>query len=221
MKRKLSFLLALILLLSVLPLGASAVVMKDYKDAHHYQQVGGGFASTYTFENGKVYADLNGNIIKSNVPGYKVGDVITQVTGVPGTYYAAHLHEYEWTVNRDGHFFRCTCGAKQQFQEHVMQEDGTCVCGYEFMDNADLTVLWMRGIQLKPGFKKGTTEYEGKLIYKDLKETAISAFPFDAKATVEIPEDLTLKKGTNTFEVKVTAENGKDTKTYTVKVEVE
>ena len=52
--------------------------------------------------------------------------------------------------------------------------------------------------------------------YKDVKEIQISTRTFDSEATVELPEDLTLKAGENKFEVKVTAENQKVTKIYTL-----
>lgn len=217
--------LVLALLLSALPLAASAakVEIKDYDKAVHIQKpVSGDFVSIYSYKDGTAVAvDPNGVVISTTNPNFKISDTVTSVTGVPGTYIAAHVHDYEWTVNRDGHFYGCKCGGKHNFAEHTMGADGTCECGYVFMDNADLTVLWLQGIRLSPNFKKDVTEYEGKLLVKDLKETKISAFSFDAKATVELPKDLTLKQGTNTFEVKVTAENGKDTKTYTVTVEKE
>lgn len=222
MKKIISLLLALVLLLSALPLAASAakVEIKDYDNATHVQKpVSGQFVSTYVYKDGsQVVVGVDGNIVSSTNPNYKAGDTVSAVTGVSGTYIAAHVHDFEWTVNRDGHFYGCKCGGKHNFAEHTMGADGKCECGYVFMDNADLTVLWMQGIKLSPFFKKDVTEYEGKLLVKDLEETKISAFSFDAKATVELPKDLTLKQGTNTFEIKVTAENGKDTKTYTVTV---
>lgn len=214
-----SLVLALVLLVSALPMAACAVTMQGYNDATHLQQAGSGaFVSYYKFDDGKVVVDTNGKITYSSVSGYKVGDTVTKVSGVEGTYIAAHIHAYEWFSNRDGHGYRCSCGAKRSFSKHTDSGDGTCQCGYKFMTNADLTVLWMRGIKLSPYFKKDVTEYEGTLTMKDLDETWISAFSFDAKATIELPEDLTLKDGTNTFQIKVTAEDGKTTKTYTVKV---
>ena len=220
MKRIVSALLVLMLLLSALPMAASAAKKIDgYESATHVQQAGtGACISTYTYKDGTKVVTYEDKVTFSNHAGYKKDEYLVRGDG---TYIAAHLHDYEWTVNRDGHFYRCKCGAKHQFQEHTMQADGTCECGYVFMDNADLTVLWMSGIKLSPKFKKDVTEYEGKLLVNDLEETKISAFSFDAKAEIELPKDLTLKKGTNTFEVKVTAENGKDTKTYTVTVEKE
>ena len=52
--------------------------------------------------------------------------------------------------------------------------------------------------------------------YKDVKEIKVSTRTFDSEATVELPEDLTLKEGENKFDVTVTSENQKVTKVYTV-----
>lgn len=224
MKRIFSALLVLILLLSALPLAASAATttINGFDKATIYQKPITGGAYTVVEIGGKNIV-IDGGVITDNGghPDYTKGQSVILGTGGKIVRIAAHTHEFEWIVNRDGHFYRCKCGDKLNFQEHILGEDGTCICGYTFMDNADLTVLWMSGIKLSPSFKKDVTEYEGKLLVKDLEETKISAFSFDAKATVELPEDLTLKKGTNTFEIKVTAENGKETKTYTVTVEKE
>jgi restriction endonuclease len=52
--------------------------------------------------------------------------------------------------------------------------------------------------------------------YKDVKQIKVSTRTFDSQATVELPEDLTLKEGENKFEIKVTSENQKVTKVYTL-----
>lgn len=220
MKKTISALLALILLLSALPLAASAASkpITGYDSVVHQQQAGtGACISTYTYEDGSIVVTYEDEVTYSNTKGYKEKDQLVRGTK-NATYIAAHVHDYEWTVNRDGHFYNCKCGAKHNYAQHTMGSDGKCLCGYVFMDNADLTVLWLQGIRLSPSFKKDVTEYEGKLLVKDLKETKITAFSFDGKAEIELPEDLTLKQGTNTFEVKVTAENGTTTKTYKVTV---
>lgn len=224
MKKMISALLVLVLLLSALPLAASAAAkpITGYESASHVQQAGtGACISTYKFPDGTTVVTYEDKVTYSDAEGYKKDDVLVRGTTGNVTYTAAHVHSYEWTVNRDGHFNRCKCGAKHNFQEHTNSGDGKCVCGYTFLSSAELTVLWLQGMDLSPRFKPDVTEYTAKLLYKDLKETKISAFPNDAKATVELPEDLTLKQGTNTFAVKVTAEDGVTTKTYTVKVDVE
>lgn len=224
MKKTISLLLALILLLSALPLAGAAAEVKieGYESVTHVEQgVNGPYVSTYVFSDGSKIVAQDGKVTYSDVAGISKEDIIIKATGGQEFWSPAHRHEFEWIVNRDGHFYRCTCGAKHHFAEHTIGTDGRCICGYKFMDNADLTVLWMRGIKLSPSFKKDVTEYEGQLLVKDLKETQISAFSFDAKATVELPEDLTLKTGKNVFQIKITAEDGKATKTYTVTVNKE
>ena len=59
-----------------------------------------------------------------------------------------------------------------------------------------------------------TNTHHLKLLYSDdhVKEIKIVTSTYDSQATVELPEDLTLKEGENKFEVKVTAENQKNTK---------
>jgi len=120
------------------------------------------------------------------------------------------------------HWLQCACGCKISMEPHVdplKAENDTCICGYQFSDNADLVVLWIDGAFPIKNFKKDVTEYEVKAhTYKDFKEVKISTFTHDSEATVEYPEDLTLKEGKNVFEIKVTSENKKVTKTYTVTV---
>lgn len=216
-----AFLMAVVLIAACLPLGVSAAVeIKDYNKVTYVQQPGtGDMVAYFEFDDGTVVVYGDTVLDNGGIGDFKVGDKITVGKGGAATHIAAHQHAFEWTVNRDGHFYRCKCGSKHAFAEHFHTGDGKCICGYEFMDNADLTVLWMSGIKLSPALKKGVTEYEGKLLMKGQKEIQISAFPFDAKATVELPKDLTLKQGTNIFEIKVTAEDGKTTQTYTVTVE--
>lgn len=221
MKKMFSLLLVLILLLSLIPLGASAATeIKDYNKVTYVQQPGSGaWIAYFEFDNGTVVVSGDTILDNGGITDFAAGDTVTVGKGGEATWIGLHQHEFEWTVNRDGHFYRCKCGSKHNFAEHFHTGDGKCICGYEFMDNADLTVLWMSGIKLSPALKKGVTEYEGQLLQKDQKQLQISAFPFDAKATVELPKDLTLKQGTNVFEIKVTAEDGKTTQTYTVTVE--
>lgn len=222
-RKLLTLLLAVVLAVSCLPICASAAAeIKNYNKVTYVQQPGTGEMIAYfEFDTGTVVVHGDTVLDNGGISEFKVGDKITVGAGGAATTIAAHEHAFEWTVTRDGHFYRCTCGSKHHFAEHFHTGDRTCICGYEFMDNADLTVLWMSGIRLSPALKKDVTEYEGKLLVKGQKELQISAFPFDAKATVELPEDLSLKQGTNVFKIKVTAEDGLTTKTYTVTVENE
>ena len=127
-----------------------------------------------------------------------------------------------WGYDTKYHWKQCSCGCKIGMERHVDPKDtsdDTCVCGYHFSDNADLVTLWVKGCPGIKYFDKKKTEYElDAYTYKDVKEIKISTRTHDSEATVELPEDLTLKEGENKFEVKVTAENQKVTKVYTLTI---
>jgi len=63
------------------------------------------------------------------------------------------------------------------------------------------------------GFKRDKLEYS-TTVPNDVAEVEIYAEKLDSKATIEGTGKVSLKEGNNTFEVKVTAEDGKTTKTY-------
>lgn len=130
-----------------------------------------------------------------------------------------------WNCNTVYHWMECACGARLNMEHHVdplETEDDYCKCGYHFSSNADLVTLWVKGCPGIKYFDKNKTEYElDAYTYKDVKEIKIRTRTHDCCATVELPEDLTLKEGKNTFEVKVTAENKKVTKTYTLVINKE
>ena len=133
----------------------------------------------------------------------------------------AHDHEYNgYGSNPTYHWLQCACGCKINVEPHVDPldaEDDYCICGYHFSDNADLVTLWIDGCPPIKGFNKNKTEYKlDAYTYKDVKEIKVSTRTFDSEATVELPEDLTLKEGENKFDIKVIAENQKVTKVYTV-----
>lgn len=67
------------------------------------------------------------------------------------------------------------------------------------------------------GFKKATTSYSVTVPY-EAEKISIYADTNHSKATVTGTGSKTLKVGTNTFNVKVTAEDKKTTKTYTLKI---
>ena len=67
------------------------------------------------------------------------------------------------------------------------------------------------------GFKKATTSYSVTVPY-EAEKISIYATANNSKATVTGTGSKTLKVGTNTFSVKVTAEDKKTTKTYTLKI---
>ena len=129
-------------------------------------------------------------------------------------------HEFGYDSNTKYHWLQCACGCQISMEPHVDPKDAEndyCFCGYHFSDNADLVTLWIDGCPPIKGFNKNKTEYKlNAYTYKDVKEIKIATTTFDSEATVELPEDLTLKDGENKFEVKVTSENQKVTKVYTV-----
>ena len=131
-------------------------------------------------------------------------------------------HEYGIAYDTKYHWMECPCGCKISMEPHIDPKDAVndyCTCGYHFSDNADLVTLWVDGCPPIKGFNKNKTEYTlNAYTYKDVKSVKISTRTFDSQATVELPEDLTLKTGTNTIAVKVTAENQKATKTYTLTI---
>lgn len=134
-----------------------------------------------------------------------------------------HKHKYNITqYDLKYHWKACSCGQRISMEPHVDPKDAvddTCTCGLHFSDNADLVVLWVQNCEPIQDFNKNTTEYTLKTVsYKPVTEVKIVARPFDVQSTVELPEDLTLKEGTNTFVVKVTSGNQKVTKTYTLTV---
>lgn len=134
--------------------------------------------------------------------------------------YKSHSHKYKFGHNRIYHWDICDCGHTINEVRHVdpaTDTDKVCTCGYQFSNNADLTTLWLTNMLLDPGFSKETTDYIGNVrTYLDVKSTTITAKPFDALATVEVPENTEIHEGANKFVIKVTAEDKTTTKTYTV-----
>ena len=134
-----------------------------------------------------------------------------------------HVHKYNLVQhNLKYHWTACSCGLRIGVERHVDPldtDDDICTCGMHFSDNADLVVLWVKGCEEIKDFDKNVTEYTLKTVsYKPVKEVKISTRTFNAQSTVELPEDLTLKEGTNVIPVKVIAGNQKNTKTYTLTI---
>lgn len=135
-------------------------------------------------------------------------------------------HEYGYASNAKYHWLQCACGCKISMEPHVdplSTTDDYCTCGYHFSDNAELVTLWLKDCKELKNFKKNVYEYEtDAYTYKDVSEIKrIATRTFDSEATVELPEDLTLKEGENKIEIKVTAENKKVSQIYTVIVNKE
>lgn len=134
--------------------------------------------------------------------------------------YTVHNHKYKPGYNRIYHWSICECGKTTNEVRHVdpaTDVDKICTCGYKFNDNAQITTLWFTDMNISPRFSKDIYEYTAETVtWKDVKETAINAKPFDALAKIQLPEDLTLKDGATKFEILVTAEDGTTTQVYTI-----
>lgn len=208
MKKMICFLMALVMVLSLVPVMAAA-------EAHHT-------AETTTVTAAKKKQENHGSEAKKENKKGDKNDKGHHQGKHKGKYHPAkHDHEYNgYGSNPTYHWLQCPCGCKINVEPHVdplETDDDYCFCGYHFSDNADLVTLWIDGCPPIQGFNKNKTEYKlNAYTYKDVQEIGVSTRTFDSEATVELPEDLTLKAGENKFEIKVVAENQKDTKVYTV-----
>lgn len=203
-RRILAALLALVLAFAAIPAASAATLFDVIATNNRYV--------TYMQPDGSCY-----------VCDRITGAVITSWSAdVPTSKNHLHEHAFGFDINRDGHFIGCSCGIRGAVDPHLDPkdaEDGKCWCGYTYMTNADLTVMWFSGMTLSPRFTGSKTEYTARVWNPNLTELTGTIKSMDARATIEWPEDLTIKEGTNTFEIKVTAEDGKTTKTYTVTFE--
>ena len=206
MKKLISLLLALMLLVSMIPMVVGADV------------------PTYRLLNGKWY------LVSTTLEEVTNSDKIAELWADYNSALAAQKkdvhepgkHKYGIGFNTKYHWLECACGCKISMEPHIDPKDAPndyCTCGYHFSSNADLVTLWVNGCPPIENFNKNKTEYTlNAYTYKDVKEVKISTRTFDSEATVELPEDLTLKEGTNVIPVKVIAENQKNTKTYTLTI---
>lgn len=215
MKKIISLLLVLLMVLSILPMAAMAAEAAE-KSWSSYQHIQKG-------EDGKYY-------------GWNDGDTTGEVLSEAATKeYEAHLaaqakkikhdpdeHSYGWAWDLKYHWLQCACGCKINMEPHVDPldtEDDYCTCGKHFSSNANLVTLWIQGSYGIKNFNKNVTEYTIKgHTYKDFKNVRIATRTANCGATVELPENRDINEGENVFEIKVTAENKKVTKTYTVTV---
>lgn len=154
------------------------------------------------------------------IPAYDGTEEWKNQWGQIDIFYDSHDHEFTTRYDRHNHWEGCDCGEVKNKKSHVDPAEDTdkvCDCGYVFSNNADLVTLWLEGMVLSPRFDKEITEYTANVhTYKDFTATRIKTETFDALAKVELPKDLTLKEGENTFRITVTAEDTVTTKTYTV-----
>lgn len=211
MKKLISLMLALVLICSLIPLTAFAAF-----NPVQYEKV--------MIIEGKWYGYNNGDDGWIDIDA-EMKEYLSQLDDDDddGDVYLPHSTEDKiigYGSDTKYHWKQCSCGCKIGMERHVDPKDATndyCICGYHFSSNADLVTLWVKGCPGIKYFDKNKTEYElDAYTYKDIKEIKISTRTHDSEATVELPEDLTLKEGQNKFEVKVTSENQKVTKVYTL-----
>ena len=224
MKKLISLILALVLICSLIPMTAFAAFNRaDYIYIHQKEDgtwIGGKLEDENSvpkeFDITKEYLEY----LKAQADKNDDDD---------GEVYLPHSAEDKivgYGCDTKYHWWQCSCGCKIGMERHVDPKnttDDTCVCGYHFSDDADLVTLWLDGCLGLEDFRKDVYEYETKAYtYKDVQKIKrIATRTHDSQATVELPEDLTLKEGENKFEIKVTAENQKVTKVYTVIVNKE
>jgi len=219
MKKLISLVLTLVLLLSVIPVGASALSWFEFAEIKPnpdpYEEapyVGITYGNTEVNLSQEDYDALQAQY-KSHL------EYLEEMQKAAN--HDPNKHSFNgYGSNTKYHWLECACGCRIGEELHIDPKDApndTCFCGYHFSDNADLVTLWVKGCPEIKGFDKNKTEYKlNAYTYKDFKEIKISTRTFDSEATVELPEDLTLKEGENKFEIKVTSENQKVTKVYTV-----
>lgn len=225
--------LALVMLLSVMPLQAAAADSAKVKIKYVYNKktlktetievgdesvtlepdaflhVGKNTYALKGFSNGKT---------KMTIPAFedtkKWHDAYDTIT----IEYKAHTHKYYYTFDRMAHKQHCACGKDFDVVPHIdplSTPDSTCTCGYKFSDNTDLTTLWFNNVRFNEKLQSGVTEYTGSTVtYYDINRTWINAVAFDAKAVIELPTDLSIQEGVNTFKINVTAEDKRTVTTY-------
>lgn len=232
----LALLLALVTLISLVPMTAFAAetinVTAQCYTAKDMKTLAGtyGTQSLVTEDTVTVSAETFGTYVKLDGKLYQFAGVVfggALQNNVTVNYstdltvaYVPHYHNYKTAYNRLYHWKACDCGSKYGYEKHVdpaTDEDSICTCSYKFSNNADLVTLWVQDAPLATRFNRNTTDYVANVhTYKEVNATKISVRTFDALATVEMPTDLTLREGANVFEITVTAEDRKTTKTYTV-----
>ena len=86
-----------------------------------------------------------------------------------------------------------------------------------FSSDATLSSLKIPNATISPKFDKNVTEYETTI--QDITEITVNAVASDSNAKIMISENYkSLQKGENEIKITVTAEDGKSTKTYIIKV---
>lgn len=88
---------------------------------------------------------------------------------------------------------------------------------YQASTNAELASLSMGEANISPAFSKDVLNYTAS-VGGTVSKVTVTAKAADAKAKVAVTGNTGLKEGANTVSVKVTAEDGKTVKTYTITV---
>ena len=222
MKKLIALVLALILALSVLPLSAMATQPSgDSSITHPTQKPASKPAAIVK----PIKPDINTfpGTAKQYAEAMKKYYEVLYLWKLSNGLIDFHEHDFGMEITRDGHIYRCSCGATDGYvdpHQDPLETDGKCWCGYTYMDNADITTFWMTDIRYEPRFNKNKTEYKGKVVpYKDVTETTVTLRTYDAKATVELEDTYEVKEGTNVYTFTVTAEDSRTTKTYTFTIE--
>ena len=214
MKKLIAMLLVLTVLCSVLPCTASAWTIDEIIDAFNKIAPPPGDSNEDDGGDDKIGGSVEGTATREPKKEKKKEEK------EPVYYHPGNEHEFGYASNAKYHWLQCPCGCQISMEPHVDPKDTSddnCFCGYHFSSNADLVTLWVDGCPPIKNFNKNNTEYKlNAYTYKDVKEIKIATRTYDSEATVELPEDLTLKAGENKFDVKVIAENQKVTKTYTL-----
>lgn len=219
MKKLISMLLSLVVILSAIPLGASAWTWADY---YHVQP-----NPDRTEVAPYVVVRSDGSSVNLSEDEYDTiralhkAHLQSEEEALEAANHPTNEHIFSYASNATYHWLQCPCGCQINKERHVDPldtADDYCTCGYHFSDNAQLVTLWLKDCKELKNFRKDVYKYEtDAYTYKDVKEIKrIATRTFDSQATVELPEDLTLHDGENKIEIKVIAENKKATQVYTV-----
>ena len=86
-----------------------------------------------------------------------------------------------------------------------------------FSSDATLSSLKIPNATISPKFDKNVTEYKSTI--QDITEITVTAIASDSNSKIMISDNYkNLQKGDNDIKITVTAEDGRTTKTYTIKV---
>lgn len=225
MKKLICLMLSLVLLLSAIPMGAFALSWSEFAKIEPNPDTTEAAPYVGITHNGKEVnlSQKDYDALEAQYKAYLIRQE-EKMLNADHSEISHDFNSYGWDAKY--HWMQCVCGCKINMEPHIDPKDAPndyCTCGYHFSDDADLVTLWLQDCEGLENFRKDVYEYEtNAYTYKDVsKIKRIATRTHDSQATVELPEDLTLKEGENRIEIKVTAENQKVTKVYTVIVNKE